>query len=790
MFKNYLVIAFRNLWRNKAYSLINIFGLAIGLASTILLLLYIIHELSYDSYHQKKDRIYRVHYISEKSGIFSSSAITTAGIGHELIKEMPEIETMMRFSSPRNGYFSFDEKNFHINNITYVDSSFFSVFDYDLIEGNPKLVLQEPFTVVLSESTAEKIFGNEDPIGKVISFNAEEPLVVTGIIIDFPSNSHMQFNAMISFVSLYHKKNMYLDFNGGHNYYTYLLLKNEGSVKQLENRFPDFLEKNINYLYRTVGVVMHMKLLPLSKIHLFANVEADIDTKGNLTNIFIYATIAIFILLIACINFMNLATARAIRRFKEVGLRKVIGATKGQIIRQFLGESVMICFISFIIAIIIIEIFQRDFNTLIGATLNLYSLSNIWIIFILIGLTAVIGLLAGSYPALYVSRFQPVAIMKGNFLSVKSKSIVRNTLVIIQFFISASLIICTIIIYSQLDYIKNKGLGYNADNILNIPFPSENSTKNFKYLKEQISNIAGVESVAGTSMIPGWGMTRNGYIPEGLTESIMFHALYTDEDYFDLLEIPVIEGRMYSKDIASDQEVVLINEALAKKLGWTDPIGKIIRRNKNYKVIGVVKDFHFAPLHHEIAPMVISIRNSSFYNYLSLKVNPERYSSIMSDIENTWNKINPGEPFNASLQESYSTDAYKAEAHFGKVFLNFSVLAIFIACLGLLGLVAYATEQRRKEIGIRKVMGATFSRILFLLSFDFTKWVLIANLLAVPISFYFMNKWLQNFAFATSIKPWVFIITVIFTIAISLITIFFLTRKLANTNPANILKYE
>ena len=790
MIRNYLLIAYRNLLRNKVFSIINIIGLSIGLAATILLSLYIIHELSFDNFHSKEDRIYRVHFNPERDGKISECAITTAEIGVSAIEELPEIEAMMRFSYPHNGFFNYKEKNFNANNVTYIDSSLFTIFDFNLIKGDPEKVLSEPYTVVLTESLAQRIFGKENPLGEVIKLNNEDDLIVTGIIEDFPSNSHMQFEALISFTTLYNMQNVYLGWNGGMNYYTYVLLKDGASIESLEDRFPDFLEEHINYLYRDYGIIMHLDLCKIQDIHLKNNAEADIETKGNITNIIIYSTIALFILIIACINFMNLSTARAMKRYKEVGIRKVVGAHRSQLIRQFLGESIFISLISLILAMIFIEIFQNDFNTLIGKTLNLYSPENIWVLLSLIGMSILVGIISGSYPAFYISNFNPSEVVKGSFTSKKGKSIIRNILVIIQFTVSASLIICTLVIYSQLDYIKNKKLGYNPENILLVPFESDHSREKGEFLIQEIEQIPGVIKVSASSDIPGRGITQNGYVPEGFTDSHMFKALFADTEYLDLLEIPVILGRLYEKGSENDIDAYLINETLAKSLGWDDPIGKTISRNGKHKIIGVVKDFHYSPLHHKIDPMIISMRTPSHYNYISIKYNAENAPEIKKKIEHIWNKFVPQEVFSPFYQDAYISNAYKEESHFARVFTNFSVLAILIACLGLFGLVAYSTEQRKKEIGIRKVMGASFSRILIFLSVDFTKWIILANILAIPLSYYFMKRWLENFAFATTIHLWIYISSILILMILSWLTILFLTARLAGSDPVKALQYE
>jgi putative ABC transport system permease protein len=790
MLKNLLLVAFRNLWRNKGISIINILGLSIGLAATILLSLYIFHELSFDRFHSKKNRIYRVHYNSESEGVFSKSAITTAGIGPSMIEELPEVQSMMRFSNPRNGFFSYNDKIYHLNGITYIDSSVFRIFDFNMVEGMPELALDEPFTVVLTASSARKIFGEEDPIGKVITLGNEEPLKVTGVVSDLPSNSHMQFNALISFTSLYHKENMYLGWNGGHNYYTYVLLNKGADPEKLKARFPDFLEKHINYLYREAGWTMHMDLLPLARIHLHSNVDYDIGTRGNLENIIIFSTVALFILIIACINYVNLATARALRRAREVALRKVVGAQRSQIIRQFIGESVLVTLIALVIALLLILLFSPEFNLLIGKTLNLFTLSHLWLIMFLVALAMVIGVLAGSYPSFYVSRFQPVSILKGSYDSGKGRSFVRNILVVVQFFISASLIICTLVIYGQINYINNKDLGFDQDNIMVLVLPGGQSRQDLEGFKVRLSQVPGVDKVSAASDIPGWGYTSNGYVPEGFNNSMMFHALFCDENYLDLLDIPLTQGRMFDANRASDREAYLVNESLAGMLGWDDPVGKTISRNGEHKVIGVVKDFHFANLHQEIEPLIITLKGPDEYYYLLLRYEPGALEPVGRETEKAWKDFYPEEPFASFDMRGYIDDVYQDEVRFGKVFLSFAILAIFIACMGLLGLAALSTQQRRKEISIRKVMGASSSRILVKLSLDFTRWVLLANILAIPVAWFFMGRWLQTFAYARPMGAGAFILSIITTLVIAWLTIGFLVVKASRTNPSEALKYE
>ena len=465
MIKNYLVTAFRNLKRNKLYSLINIFGLAIGMALSIMMFLFVNNELTYDNFHEHKKSIYLMELQSDDVDEGTSiDAIATAGYGPELIKDIPEVEDMVRFSNPRAGFIRFEEKNYEVKNVMYADSSVFNIFTFPLVNGNPKTALKEPFTTVLSKSTAQKIFGKSNPVGKFIRYNNEHNLLITGVVQNPPENSQIKFNALISFSTLYEIPNTYLGVDGGHSYFTYIKLHKDASIERMTERLPAFMEEKINYKYREYGSVLSLIFEPLEKIHLYSKVSGDLQTSGDLGNIYTLSSIAFFVLLIACINFINLSTARSVKRAKEVGVRKVVGATKTKLILQFLGESFLLSFISLLVALIIIEVFQPVFNSMVHSNLSLYGQSNVNIFLGLIIIAGLTGLAAGSFPAFYISGFRPVSILKGGFYSYKGKPQLRKVLVFIQFFITAILIVSTITFFVQLNFLNNKELGFEKEN--------------------------------------------------------------------------------------------------------------------------------------------------------------------------------------------------------------------------------------------------------------------------------------------------------------------------------------
>ncbi len=791
MFKNYLTTAFRTLLRNKTFSLINIFGLAFGMALSILIFMYVYNELTYDDFHKNGDNIYRVALKEEsKDGESGISAITNAAVGPSMVKEFAEVKNTVRFSSPVGGFFNKGEKSYKVDNICYTDSSVFTVFSFRLISGNPKTALKEPFTAVLTEKTAEKMFGDENPVGQTVRYNNNDSYLITGVVEDPPENSQLKFGALLSFTTLYKMPNMYLNWDGGYNYYTYLLLNNNVSIENFEAKFPRFMEEQINREYRDVGWFVTLIIEPLKDVHLYSVADYDLPTKGSLSRLYIFASIAVFILLIACINFINLSTARSVKRAKEVGMRKVTGATRGQLISQFLGESILISIISLILALLIIELVQPWFNGLISANLDFFKQSNYVLIFSLMAVTLFAGLIAGSFPAFYMSGFQPVAILKGYFNTMKGKPVLRNVLVTFQFFISVVLIVSTIIIIRQLDFLNSKSLGFDKENVVLVELGSETAMKKAMVIKNEFRNVAGVTSVAASTSYPGVGLTKNGYFPEGYDNSVMIHVMDVDYDYLDLMNLKIVQGRNFSQEYGTDSTAYLINETLAKQLGWENPIGKYIRRGGKHKVIGVVKDFNFSSLHDKIGPLIITIKPWDYYYYLSVKINPESRESTIKALENTWTGIVNNEPFSYYFLDNVIVANYNMERQIAKAFIYLAIISIFIACLGLYGQAAFSTEQRTKEIGIRKVFGATAKNILSVLSVGFAKIILIANLIAWPVAWYFMDKWLLTFAFHINIVWWFFAVALVLSLIITAATIISQAIKASYTNPVEALKYE
>ncbi|MFO7829632.1 MAG: ABC transporter permease, partial [Bacteroidales bacterium] len=613
MFKNYIKTAFRNLFRNRFYALINIIGLSVGLAVSLLIIFYINNEFSFDKFHHQKDNIFRLIHIDEQPNQSSKHSITMPVMGPDIAAEFPEIKHFVRFMSPRQGFFTYDEKNYNASNLTYSDSALFDVFDFTLLEGNPETALNEPFTIVLTKSLAHKIFGVKNPMGEFITFNKEDQFKVTGIINDFPHNSHLQFSAIFSFATLYQTIPEYhFNWNGGWSYYTYFLLEKNNKPEVLEQKLVDFYYEKINKRYEQSGWKVTPLLQPLTDIYLSSEVMYDSTVKGNLKSIYIFSVIALLILILAGINFTNLTTALSLKRIKEVGVRKVAGASNLKIRTQFLSEAVFITFLAFIIAIIIIEILLPQFNNLMGKHIEVYNYTNLPIILLTPVMVIIIGILSGSYPAFYISRLGIQTIVKGKVNNNPRRTSLSNILTVVQFFISIGLIIASIIIYQQLNYIQKRDPGYNSQNLMILPLKGAESIKKKELLKAQLEKLPFAKEVALGSNYPGNGLTSNGYFPEGSEKPMMFHALYVDENYIPALEFDVIEGRNFNPDMATDKQSCVINETLVDVAGWDNAIGKTIERNDvNYKVIGVVKDFNFSNVYQPIEPLIFTQQNYS-----------------------------------------------------------------------------------------------------------------------------------------------------------------------------------
>lgn len=790
MLRNYLTTALRYLLRNPVFAAINVFGLSIGLTCAILILLFVKNEFSYDRFHEKRDHLYRLVFTFSNQEGESRGPQMTAPVGPDMVNEFPEVVRATRFSIPSGGSFSYQESAHDAGLVTYTDSTFFSMFSYELLRGDPATALAAPYSLVIGDESAQRMFGDEDPVGKVVRWNNQDELTITGVVKDPPPNSHIQFNSLISFSSRYRDKKLYMDWNGGMQYYHFLELLPGTDAEALQKKFPDFMYKNINYLYEQGGSSIEASLQKVTRIHLHSGYSGEMSPTGSISNIYIYSAIAMFILFIACINFMNLTTAMATRRAREVGMRKVFGAGRSSLIRQFLGESVTMSLIGLVFAMILVEILLPSFEQIVSREIELYQVRNLDLIAGIPALMLFVGLLAGSYPALYLSAFKPTAVLKGIFRGISGYAGLRNSLVFFQFAISVILIICTLVIYTQLGYIRSFDTGYRQDNIMVLETTSDEFRTKYMDLKGRLAELPDVVSTTATSEPPGYGFTRNGYRPEGYDRFIMFHAVDVDYDYVHTMGLQVLQGRAFSEEISTDTDNYMINETLARQLGWEDPVGKIIRRSGEHTIIGVVRDFHFASVHNEIGPLVFAMDPYRGFTYLMVRFNTANLPRLVSQIEKAWKGIDPHEPFKYHFLDDSFEEVYRAEMQMGRLLLYVAVLAILIACMGLFGLALYSTAQRTREIGVRKVFGSTVTGVVTLLSGKFTRWVVLANLLALPVAYLIIHRYMQLYAYRIEFPFWIFLSTALGVYLIALLTIAFQSYKAGNTNPGDALRYE
>ena len=810
MFTNYIKVALRNLWKNKTFSFINIFGLAIGLCCFLLIALYVLDELSFDRYNDKADRIYRINSDIRFGGADLHMPVTSDMMGAVLKKDYPQVEDYTRIYNS-NGNKLVKNGNEFINeiNVAHVDSTFFRVFTIPAIAGDTKTALNDPNTVVITESTARKYFGTTDAVGKTIETNDNNKTIykVTAVVKDVPKNAHFQFDFFFSMKNVDYQWGQFLS----HNFHTYLLLRKGTDYKAFEKNFKQYIDKYVmpqakQYMsigsmdeFEKAGNKLEYSLIPLTKIHLYSDRVFEFSSSGNIQYVYIFSAGALFILLIACINFMNLTTARSTNRAKEVGIRKVLGTERKNLISQFLTESTLMVLLSLAIAIGATYFVLPLFNDVAGKSMYVGSLFSPIILPLLIALPLIVGLLAGSYPAFFLSGFQPIEVLKGKINLGSKSGGLRSLLVIIQFTTSIVLIIGTIIVYRQLHYIQTKNLGFNKDQVLIIN-DSYALKNNIDAFKNEVLQMPGVISGTLSSFLPVTSSSRNdnSFSKEATMDAKNGFDMQNwtiDYDYLNTMGIELARGRNFSKDYGTDTSAVIINETTAGILGYNDPIGKEIYASfggpgslTKYTIIGVVKNFNFESLHKSVGPLAFFLGKST--GLASFKVKAANVPDLTKRIESKWKEMAQGMPFSYRFLDDSFNEMYQDEQRVGKIALTFSILAILIACLGLFGLATYIAEQRTKEIGIRKVLGASVGGIVQLLSKDFIKLILIAFVIAAPLAWYFMNKWLQDFAFRTNINWWIFLLAGCIAIIIALSTISFQAIRAAIANPVKNLRTE
>ncbi len=792
MIKNYLLIALRNIKRHKGYSLINIAGLSIGITTSILIMLYVQYELSFDKFHKNSNDIYRIlrwdpDYISSLKWKISC----WPALAPVLKSDFPEVIKATRVDSG-NGLVNYKNKHFIEENIYFVDPDFLEIFTFPIISGNPQTALNEPFSMLITQKMAEKYFDNENPIDRILNYNNND-FKVTGLLKNIPETSSLQFDFLISFNTKYILRGgkdrvESWNFTEGSSF---IQLKNNFNPGDLEKKFPAFIEKHLGE--DKSEKKSELILQPVTRIHLYGNAVVDLETTSDIKLVYLLSAIAFCIILIACFNYMNLSAARSVKRAKEVGIRKIVGAKRVQLIRQFLGESMILTGIAILISIMLVILILPEFSLFINRKIS-FSINNSMLLN-LMGITFFIGIISGSYPALFLSSFNPVNVIKGRLRSGSSfSSVFRKSLVVLQFAISIIMIVSTLIIYNQLTFIKNRNLGFDKDLIVTSYIRDRNLRSNFELLKNELLKYPLVSGVSFSVDLPSSMNRWTSEFFEPQNKNLKVRFTYVDYNFVDFYGMEVIKGRNFSREFSSDlDQALLINETAVKELGWGEPIGKRLFSNhgNEYTIIGVLKDFHFKPLHQKIEPLVVRlIRPPWMPNYLSLKINPENIPETLLFLEDKFKEFSPDYPFEYSFFDERINNAYKSEQKLGKIFNYFALISLFIACLGLFGLASFTSEQRTKEIGIRKVVGASVSKIFVLLSKEFIKRILIANIIAWPIAYFAMNKWLQNFAYRINIGIGIFLTSGLIALVIAMLTISYQSIKAATANPVDSLRYE
>ena len=801
MFNNYLTIVIRLLLRYKGYSLINVLGLAIGIAGCVLIVLFVYDELSFDQYHQNKDRIYRLAVSETAEGRIDISAKSPAAWGPVLVQEYPEIEAITRIRPPASRWLiRYGEKRFYEEHFVFADSTVFEVFTIPLVQGNANSALAEPHSVVLSESMAKKYFGDENPIGKVITGDDKYEFSVTGIMRNLPDNSHFHFDFLASFASLA-PNGLYGEPSTMQNHYnslfTYILLRNGAAPKDLERKLPGFLDKHLSEQLETLGIAMTPFLQPLTSIHLHSNLTGEFESNGKIMYVYIFSTLAGFVLLIACVNFMNLSTARSARRAQEIGIRKVLGVKRNQLITQFMGESILYSLIALIVALGLVHLFLPQFNHLSGKTLEI-NYNSTWFVPTLISIAIATGIVAGGYPSFVLSSFKPVAVLTGALKAGASHSSLRKLLIVFQFVVSIVMIVGTVVVLDQLEYMQNKNLGFDEENVVVVRLPDPEAIQRYPAFKNAVLQYPEVIDVSSASSVPGYEANLSVIQPEGFQEdqNVSVQTIWADFDYIETLGIEVKSGRSFSRDRPTDANSILINEAAARAFGWDDPVGKTFRYpgprgfSPPIEVTGVISDFHSQSLHQPIEPLMIMASPwTSSYVVIRLDGN-EKYRGL-EILKDQWGRTYPEHPaMDFSFLDENLDQLYHAEQRLGSVFVAGAMLSILIACLGLLGLSSFMAEQRTKEIGVRKVVGASITNIVLLLSKDLTMLILVAFVIAAPIGYFGLQAWLENFAYRIEIDVWVFVFSGFVAMVIAWFTIGFQAIKAAEANPVVALQSE
>ena len=808
MFRNYLNVALRSLRKQKGYTFINVMGLAIGFATCILILQYVRIETSYDQFHTHADRIYQAGMRGVVGGQFMEIGNTSMPMGPAMKADFPEVEEFVRVKAIGRVLFSLPDRQFYENNVFWADSSFFSVFSFPLLRGDPQTVLQAPNSIVLTASTARKYFGNADPVGRSLRYDNDAAYTVTGIAEDPPNNSHFEFDILVSMETVADALNpIWLS----HHLHTYLLLNDASSVGSLSAKLPTLVDTYVAAEFETIvgtsyedakagGMEFGYYVQPLTGLYLNHVGSDAIGVTSDIKYIYILSAIAVFILLLACINFMNLSTARSANRAREVGLRKVLGSDRRQLIQQFLGESMVMALIALVVACLLLVVLAPLFGALAGKSLMPGLKSAIWMFMVLVGIALTAGFFAGLYPAFVLSAFQPAKVIKGALSTGARGSWLRSGLVVVQFTVSIVLLIGTGVVFNQLHFMQNQRLGFSGEQVVVLPIETDNAREKYETFRQTLLQHTGVVAVSASDFVPGRVYNSTAFRPEGaaVSDAYVLAAKRVSHDYLETLDISLIEGRDFDRNMLTDTDnAAIINEAAARELGWSpaEAIGKQVSElaagpnNEDYTrtVIGVVQNYHFASLHEEIGPLSMNL-DAGQYRMLSVRIQPENMTETLRYLQSQWEAYEPGYPYNALFLDEDFNRFYSQEERLGDLFVVFTALAIIIACMGLFGMASFIAQQRTREIGVRKVMGASPTSIVVLLSTEFTRLVLVACLVALPVGFFSMRLWLQSFAYQAGLVWWVFALSAGAALLIAWVTVGYQSIKAALVNPLESLR--
>jgi putative ABC transport system permease protein len=787
MLKNLIKTAIRHIVKHLGYSILNILGLTLGITSALFLIIYVADEVSYDRYHEKADRIYRVSSTIKEPDDQFTWIVAQIPFGPQVVHDYPEVQSSVRFINMPRALYKFEDKEFNEENFFYVDSTMFDIFSYKVIKGEVKSALLAPKKIILTEKIANKYFGKTDPIGKTLT-TGTDTYEVTGVIQDVPTNSHFRFDAVAARNNLPKQLGSW----GNFGVFTYLLFPEKFDVKAFETKMQGMYDAYMKTIFGPLKISVTYHLEPLTRIHLYSTNASEPEPTGSITYVYIFAIVAIFLVLIASMNYMNLATARSTRRAREVGLRKVVGSRRGPLVLQFLSESMVFTLISLLISIVLIIVLLPKFNLLAGKAFDIHVIYSPVVLLSLLAIILIVGILGGSYPAFFLSRFSPVTVLKGEVTQGSAGSLFRKILVVIQFTVSVIMIICTLIVFRQLNFLKTSDQGFDQKNVVGLQLNGPMIRK-YPVLKQNLLENQNIKYVTSTNTAVGEGSAKvifNVETDQGMSQKGVNFAV-VDHDFIETLGIKMLKGREFQQDMPSDTLTgVVVNEAFAKRMNWSEPIGKKVELKPfiDGRVIGVMKDYHQTGMYNSIESLMLLYRPLN--NVIYIKLSGSDTKQTLSFIEKKWKEIFPDQPFVYTYLSERFNRQFEADDKRGLVFTMFTVLAILIACLGLFGLASYMVEQRTKEIGIRKVFGANENTILGLISKDFLILVAIGIVIAVPVAYYFMNRWLENYVYRTKIEVPLLLAAALLTILITFLTISYKSYQAAIMNPARALKAE